>query len=142
MKQEAEKKNVYIPNMAEWDKHQEIIWSKKPITEVESYYLNTKNKIALMKHSARGKPHALIAKKKAWRNGLRGILSSQCPAYSKPQKKPDLQLLQAKPKQSTVPRQTTSVPRTYTNGPPKEYPNYSIDETQPNFTINEDAEDL
>lgn len=60
-------------NYSEWSTDEELVWSKKPIEEVESYYINLKNYIVRLKQEPE-KPYALIHKKKQWRDGLLRIL--------------------------------------------------------------------
>lgn len=89
-----------VQNTTEWDIDAEILWRSKPIEEVEAYYLNTKNCIARMKKSTRGKPRVLIEKKRKWRDGLYKILQAKSKAYSKLQQK-------TKPSSTPVMRSTS-----------------------------------
>jgi len=71
-----------LPNLNDWSKEQELIWAKKDLVEVESYYLNTHNNIKKMKKSPKGKPSILIAKKKEWRQGLGQLLVTAVKGYT------------------------------------------------------------
>lgn len=76
-------------NYADWGDTARTEWENRPIEEVESYYINLKNYIAKLKKDE-NKPHALIHKKKLWRNGLKEILMKNpitARHYGPPQKK-------------------------------------------------------
>jgi len=75
-------KVMRLPNLNDWSKEQEEIWMKKDLVEVEWYYLNTHNNIKKMKKSPKGKPTILIAKKKAWREGLGQLLVTGVKGYT------------------------------------------------------------
>lgn len=72
----------YKPNYEPWNPEQATIWNAKSDEDLESYYINTKNTLARLKKQ-QPKYRMLIRKKKAWRDGLAGLLTQRDPDYFK-----------------------------------------------------------
>ena len=71
-----ERKDERPKNYDDWNATTKEAWKKKDVVELENYYGNLKGYVSKLKKNPRNgvKPRGLIAKKKAWRNGIFELL--------------------------------------------------------------------